>query len=60
MSLTSQLEAKDSPVRKFFQKYEDKHAASECLAELQSSKPIKLPSYEPASSYGQIWCMADL
>lgn len=49
MSLTSQLEAKDSPVRKFLQKYEDKHGVSGCLAELQSSKPIKHPSYEPAS-----------
>lgn len=49
MSLTSQLEQKNSPVRMFFQRYEEMQGAKECLAELQSSKPIRMPPYEPAS-----------
>jgi len=49
MSLTSQLRDKSSPVRSFLAKYEDKQGVNECLAELQSTKPIKKPAYKPTS-----------
>jgi hypothetical protein len=49
MSLSSQLDNKNSTVSMFFHRYEDKQGVKECLAELQSTKEIKKPSYEPAS-----------
>ncbi|MCD6273715.1 MAG: hypothetical protein J7K30_12955 [Deltaproteobacteria bacterium] len=49
MSLTSQLKDKNSPVRQFFTKYENKKGAKECLKSLQSSKEIQLPPFKPAS-----------
>ena len=48
MSLTSQLKQKNSPVRQFFEKHEDKSGMRWCLAlHLQSTKPILPLSYEP-------------
>lgn len=48
MSLTSQLKQKNSPVRQFFEKYEDNSGMRWCLAlHLQSAKPILPLSYEP-------------
>lgn len=49
MSLTSQLDSKNSPVSMFFRQYESSQGVKECLAALQSSKPIILPPYEPSS-----------
>lgn len=50
MSLTSQIKDKNSPVHRFFTKFENKEGAKECLALLQSTKPIRQPSFTPASS----------
>lgn len=48
MSLTSQLKQKNSPIRQFFEKYEDKSGMRWCLAlHLQSEKPILPLSYIP-------------
>lgn len=48
MSLTGQLKQKNSPVRQFFEKHEDKSGMRWCLAlHLQSAKPILPFSYEP-------------
>ena len=49
MSLTNQLKDKNSPVRQFFEKYENKDGVSECLAFLQSTKPIRPLSFIPES-----------
>ncbi len=49
MSLVSQIKDKNSPVRRFFTKFENKEGAKECLALLQSTKPIRLPPFTPAS-----------
>lgn len=49
MSLTSQLDQKDSPVSIFFKCHESSDGIKKCLAELQSSKPIIHPPYEPSS-----------
>lgn len=48
MSLTGQLKQKNSPVRQFFEKHEDKSGMRWCLAlHLQSAKPILPLSYTP-------------
>ena len=49
MSLTSQIKDKNSPVRRFFTKFENKEGVKECLALLQSTKPNRLPPFTPAS-----------
>jgi hypothetical protein len=49
MSLTSQIRDKNSAVRRFFTKFENKEGVKECLALLQSTQPIRLPSFTPAS-----------
>lgn len=49
MSLTSQIKDKNSPVRQFFTKHENKEGVKECLALLQSTKPTRLPPFTPAS-----------
>lgn len=49
MSLTSQIKDKNSPVRRFFTKFENKEGVKECLALLQSTKPIRQPPFTPAS-----------
>ena len=49
MSLTSQIKDKNSPVRRFFTKFENKEGTKECLALLQSTKPIRQPSFTPTS-----------
>ncbi len=49
MSLTSQLDDKNSPVRQFFTKYENQGGTTDCLASLQSTKPIQIPSFKPTS-----------
>lgn len=43
MSLTSQIKDKNSPVRRFFAKFENKEGIKECLALLQSTKPVQPP-----------------
>jgi hypothetical protein len=48
MSLTNQLKHKDSPVRQFFSKYEDKEGVKECLELLQSTKESQLPDFSPS------------
>ena len=47
MSLTSQLKDKSSPVREFFEKYENNDGANECLALLQSTRPTRPLSFTP-------------
>lgn len=48
MSLTSQIKDKNSPVRQFLEKYENKSGMRWCLAlHLQSAKPILPLSFEP-------------
>lgn len=49
MSLTSQLDQKNSPVSMFFRQYESGEGIKECLAALQSSKRVIPPPYEPSS-----------
>lgn len=49
MSLTSQIKDKNSPVRRFFTKFENKEGVKDCLALFQSTQPIRLPSFTPAS-----------
>lgn len=49
MSLTSEIKRKDSPVRRFFAKYENQEGRKECLAHLQSTRPIRLPQFVPTS-----------
>lgn len=49
MSLTSEIKRKDSPVRRFFDKYENQEGCKECLAHLQSTRPIRLPQFVPTS-----------
>jgi hypothetical protein len=50
MSLTSQIKGKNSPVRRFFTKYENGEGLKECLTQLQSTKPIRQPLFTPASA----------
>lgn len=50
MSLTSQLKDKNSPVRRFFTEFENEEGRKLCLAQLQSTKPINLLPYTPASA----------
>lgn len=50
MSLTSQIKDKNSPVRQFFTKFENEEGRKECLAQLQSTKPIRQPPFTPASA----------
>ncbi len=59
--LTSQLKEKNSPVRQFLTKFEDVEGRKECLAQLQSTKPIRLPSFKPKESnlYAFIGTTAD-
>jgi hypothetical protein len=48
MSLTSQLKQKNSPVRQFFEKYENKAGMAWCIAlNMQSTKQIIPMKYEP-------------
>jgi len=48
MSLTSQLKQKNSPVRQFFEKYENKAGMAWCIAlNMQSAKEIIPMKYEP-------------
>lgn len=49
MSLTSEIRRKDSPVRQFFDKYENQEGCKECLAHLQSRRSIRLPQFVPTS-----------
>lgn len=49
MSLTSQVKDKNSNIRRFFTKFEDKKGAKECIALLQSTYPIRMPPFTPAS-----------
>lgn len=49
MSLTRQIKDKNSPVRRFFTKFENKEGAKECLALLQSTKSIRQLQFTPAS-----------
>jgi hypothetical protein len=49
MSLTSQIKDKNNPIRRFFTKFENKEGAKECLALLQSTKPIRQPPFTPTS-----------
>ncbi len=52
MSVKSQLENQGSPVRQFFEEYEDRVGRKECLALLQSNKPFSPPLLEsPSRSY---------
>lgn len=49
MSLTSQLQDKNSPVRQFFTEFEKKDGTKNCLALLQSTTPIRPLSFTPSS-----------
>jgi len=48
MSLTGQLDDKNSLVHQFFVKYEDRVGTKECLSLLQSSKYLTLPLFKPS------------
>lgn len=50
MSLTSQIKDASSPIRRFFSKFENKEGSKECLALLQSTKPILQPQFTPTSN----------
>jgi len=50
MSLTSQIKDKNSSVRQFFTKFEKKDGTKNCLALLQSTAPIRPPSFKPSSA----------
>lgn len=61
MSLTSQLNEKNSPVKSFFNKYEDKQGMQHCLKELQNSKENFNSSYTPEkkNAYATIGIITD-
>ena len=50
MSLTSQIQDKNSPVRRFFTEFEKKDGTRNCLALLQSTAPIRPLSFTPSSN----------
>ncbi len=50
MSLTSQIQDKNSPVRQFFTEFEKKDGTRNCLALLQSTAPIRPLSFTPSSN----------
>ena len=50
MSLTSQIQDKNSPVRQFFREFEKKEGTRNCLALLQSTAPIRPLSFTPSSN----------
>jgi len=48
MSLTSQIKDQNSPVRRFFKMFENRNGVKECLALLQSTRPIIPPTFTPS------------
>lgn len=50
MSLTSQIQDTNSPVRHFFTEFEKKDGTKNCLALLQSTAPIRPLSFTPSSN----------
>lgn len=60
--LTSQIKDKNSPFRRFLTKFENEEGRKECLARLQSTKPIRPPLFttpKPPTVYGFIGTTAD-
>lgn len=51
MSLTSQIRNKNSPVRQFFTKYENKNGMKNCLRLLQSTAPLRQLPFTPSSKF---------
>jgi len=47
MSLTSQLNKKDSDLRKFFSDNQNKNGMLECLSFLQSTTPLTQMAFKP-------------
>jgi hypothetical protein len=50
MSVKSQIQDKDSPVRRFFREFEKKEGAKNCLALLQSTESLRPLSFTPSST----------